>query len=91
MSLVVSICFLNSNSNTDCNSYIAFHLFRFESCRLFKNSCRVQTAVHRGAFCQFPFGWVYYYGSNKSIERKLAKHTSAVQCRLEKQMALDFV
>ena len=21
--------------------------------------------VHRGAFCQFPFRWIYYYGSNK--------------------------
>ena len=22
--------------------------------------------AHRGAFCQFPFRWIYYYGSNKS-------------------------
>ena len=23
-------------------------------------------ALHRGAFCQLPFRWIYYYGSNES-------------------------
>ena len=26
--------------------------------------------LHRGAFCQFPFGWIYYYGSNKSTGKE---------------------
>ena len=26
--------------------------------------------MHRGAFCQFPFRWIYYYGSNKSTRKK---------------------
>ena len=29
--------------------------------------------VHRGAFCQFPFCWIYYYGSNKSTGKKTSK------------------
>ena len=36
--------------------------------------------MHRGAFCQFPFRWISYYGSNKFI-KKLAKRTS-VQCNI---------
>ena len=35
--------------------------------------------VHRGAFCQFPFRWVYYYGSNKSTGKETDKtHLCAV-------------
>ena len=35
--------------------------------------------VHRGAFCQFPFRWIYYYGSNKSTGKKTGKtHLCAV-------------
>ena len=30
-------------------------------------------ALHRGAFCQFPFRWVYYYGSNKSTRKETGK------------------
>ena len=30
----------------------------------------VNLSVHRGAFCQFTFQWIYYYGSNKSGHRK---------------------
>ena len=29
--------------------------------------------VHRGAFCQFPFRWIYYYGSNKSTVKEIGK------------------
>ena len=30
-------------------------------------------AFHRGAFCQFPFRWIYYYGSNKSTGKEIGK------------------
>ena len=32
--------------------------------------------VHRGAFCQFPFQWIYYYDSNKSTGKETGKSTS---------------
>ena len=28
---------------------------------------------HRGAFCQFPLGWFYYYGINKSTGKETGK------------------
>ena len=28
---------------------------------------------HRGAFCKFPFQWIYYYGSNKSTGKETGK------------------
>ena len=36
-------------------------------------------AVHKGAFCQFPFRWIYYYGRIKSTEKEIGKtHLSEV-------------
>ena len=32
-----------------------------------------QLHFHRGAFCQFPFRWIYYYGSNKSTGKETGK------------------
>ena len=29
--------------------------------------------MHRGTFCQFPFRWIYYYGSNKSTGKETDK------------------
>ena len=29
--------------------------------------------MHRGAFCQFPFRWIYYYGSNKFTGKETGK------------------
>ena len=29
--------------------------------------------LHRGAFCQFPFRWIYYYGSNESTRKETVK------------------
>ena len=29
--------------------------------------------LHRGAFCQFAFRWIYYYGSNKSTGKETGK------------------
>ena len=31
------------------------------------------TALYRGAFCQFPFRWIYCYGSNKSTGKETGK------------------
>ena len=42
--------------------------------------------VHRGAFCQFPFWWIYYYGSNKST----GKETGKTQlCALVRVVVID--
>ena len=39
-----------------------------------------QETLHRGAFCQFPFRWIYYYGSNKSTGKEIGKtHLSALK------------
>ena len=32
--------------------------------------------MHRGAFCQFPFRWIYYNGSNKFFVRNAQKYAS---------------
>ena len=32
--------------------------------------------LHRGAFCQFLFRWIYYSRVVNPPERKMAKHTS---------------
>ena len=29
--------------------------------------------VHKGAFSQFPFWWIYYFGSNKSTRKETGK------------------
>ena len=29
--------------------------------------------MHRDVFCQFPFRWIYYYGSNKSTGKEAGK------------------
>ena len=35
--------------------------------------------VHRGVFFQFPFRWIYYYGSNESTRKETGKtHLCAV-------------
>ena len=35
--------------------------------------------VNRGAFCQFPFRWIYFYDSNKSTRKEIGKtHLCAV-------------
>ena len=38
--------------------------------------CACFASLHRGAFCQFPFWWIYYYGNNNFYrKRKLAQYT----------------
>ena len=44
--------------------------------------CSTST-LHRGAFCQFPFWWIYYYGSNKSTRKENGKlHFGTLYFRL---------
>ena len=39
----------------------------------------LEHATHRGAFCQFPFRWIYYYDGNKSTGKETGKtHLCAV-------------
>ena len=33
----------------------------------------ISQAVHRGAFCQSSFRWIYYYGINKSTGKETGK------------------
>ena len=35
--------------------------------------CPQLTTLHKGAFCQFPFRWIYYYGSNESTGKETGK------------------
>ena len=42
----------------------------------------VCTTMHRGAFCQFTFQWIDYYGSNKSTGKETSKLHLCVQCRM---------
>ena len=43
-----------------------------------RHSIYIRT-VHRGAFCQFSFRWIHYYGSNKSTGLETGKsHICAV-------------
>ena len=37
--------------------------------------------IHRGAFCQSSFRWIYYYGNNKSTGKETSKsHLCAIVC-----------
>jgi hypothetical protein len=37
-------------------------------------------SLHRGTFCQFPFRWIHYYGSNESTVKETGKtHLCALQ------------
>ena len=50
------------------------------------SSHRPSKPAHRDAFCQFPFWWIQYYGSNKSTRKETRKtHLCAayvLYCRL---------
>ena len=53
----------------------------------------VFSPLHRGAFFQFPFRWIYYYGSLIKVppERKLAKRTSVPLCKEFHNICCRFV
>ena len=48
------------------------------------------TALHRGAFCQFPFRWICYYGSNKSTKKESVKMHLCALCNGWKQSPICF-
>ena len=39
-----------------------------------KKKLTLNVLVHRGVFCQFPFRWIYYNGSNKSTGKEIGKN-----------------
>ena len=50
----------------------------------FSISAIFATLQHRGAFCQFPFLWIYYYHSSKSTREETGKtHLCAVHCKAD--------
>ena len=48
-------------------------LLRFKMLPWLKYSFKPLSTMHRGAFCQFPFRWIYSYGSNKSTGKETGK------------------
>ena len=49
---------------------------------IFSDQTNIHT-LHRGAFCQIPFRWIYYYGSNESTRKETGTmHLCALCCRL---------
>ena len=47
------------------------HLFGVH--RVYLHVPRSFGKLNRGAFCQFPFRWIYYYGSNKYTGKETGK------------------
>ena len=45
------------------------------------------TPLHRSAFCQFSFWWIYYYGNNKSTEKETGKSHLCAQCHRSKSFS----
>ena len=69
------------NPNAQCQwSDIKQVLIREMNCSfLFDRGQPTSLSLHRGAFCQFPFRWIYYYGGNKSTGKETGKmHLCAV-------------
>ena len=49
----------------------------------FPNKVIYLFTAHKYAFWQFPFGWIYYYGSNKSTGQEIGEiHLYALQYML---------
>ena len=47
--------------------------------KILLNKVRQMTTVHKGAFCQFSFRWIYYFHISKSTEKEAGKtHVCAV-------------
>ena len=74
-SLTVSlICHVNLMS-MPCSREIKGSVHNFGKVYFLSENC----SAHRGAFCQFSFRWIHYYGSNKSIGLEIGKsHLFAV-------------
>ena len=80
--LVVGAWALNDTSlaNSLCSPYCAHS-------GVYYNNKPPTTALHRGAFCQFPFWWIYY--CSKSIGKKTDKTHHCALWRLSQQKSTD--
>ena len=69
----------NYNTNLEFISIEIIFTFFYQLGNYCHEDC-LFTSLHRGAFCQFPFRWIYYYGSNKSTGKETDKtHLCALQ------------
>ena len=53
--------FMVTKTIFDRKYYFKLYPSQFLSAPLMKSSPFSISAVHRGAFCHFPFRWIYYY------------------------------
>ena len=65
-------------------SHLSYPIF-YQSCvkirKTFTYRKVASSRLHRGAFCQFPFRWIYYCHSSKSTGTETGKtHICAVGC-----------
>ena len=60
------VCNFENASQCQLRNYHVFTSFH-------KKQNKAVNAVHRGAIFQFPFRWIYYYGSNKSTGKETGK------------------
>ena len=70
--------FYNFISKTFFDWFLNYEIINFCAQKKCYSKYQIES-VHRGAFCQFPFRSIYYYGSNKSTGNKNGKtHLCAV-------------
>ena len=59
--------------------------------RIFDNlNSKMCSAVHRDAFCQFLFQWIYYCYNSKSTGKETGKTHLCAVCRLTFRCRLDY-
>ena len=82
--LVILLCKRRAfeSYTTFCFLYQAF----FQKMKIILAKIRL---LHRGAFCQFPFRWIYYYGSNESTGKETGKN--APLCDKSDNIWLDWI
>ena len=85
ISILIKLIIAKSNS---WKSVINFNRFVFIIIVMHYLECWI-SAVHRGAFCQFPFRWIYYYGNNKSTGKETGKMHLCVVCTIVCTTALS--
>ena len=67
--------------NKNCLLDTKFFEFKVKSYSPFFLVANNLSTLHRGAFCLFPFQWIYYYGSNESIRKETGKTHLCALCR----------
>jgi hypothetical protein len=67
--------------NKNCLLDTKFFEFKVKSYSPFFLVANNLSTLHRGAFCLFPFQWIYYYGSNESIGKETGKTHLCALCR----------